>query len=83
MTITEAALRPVVDAIQVPTDLLVAGVWRPAGSGRRLEVSDPATGTVLASVADADPSDAEAAVGQRLLPPPTGRRQLPASAPTC
>ena len=58
----DAALRPVVDAIQVPTDLLVAGVWRPAGSGRRLEVPDPATGSVLASVADADPSDAEAAV---------------------
>ena len=62
MTVTDAALRPVVDATQVPTDLLVAGVWRPAGSGRRLEVSDPATGSVLASVADADPSDAEAAL---------------------
>ena len=49
-------------SIEVPTDLLVAGAWRPAGSGRRLEVADPATGTVLASVADADTGDAEAAV---------------------
>jgi succinate-semialdehyde dehydrogenase/glutarate-semialdehyde dehydrogenase len=58
----DAAMRPIVDAIEVPTELLVAGAWRPAGSGRRLEVSDPATGTVLASVADADPRDAGAAV---------------------
>ncbi len=62
MTVMDAAMRPVVDAIEVPTELLVAGVWRPASEGRRIEVSDPATGTVLASVADADPSDAVAAV---------------------
>lgn len=62
MTVMDAAMRPVVDAIEVPTELLVAGVWRPAGEGRRIEVSDPATGTVLAWVADADPRDAEAAV---------------------
>jgi succinate-semialdehyde dehydrogenase/glutarate-semialdehyde dehydrogenase len=55
-------MRPVVDAIEVPTELLVAGVWRGAGSGRRLDVRDPATDTVLASVADAGPGDAEAAV---------------------
>lgn len=62
MTVMDAAMRPVVDAIEVPTELLVAGVWRPASEGRRIEVSDPATGTVLAWVADADPRDAEAAV---------------------
>ena len=62
MTVMHAAMRPVADAIEVPTDLLVAGTWRPAGSGRRFEVTDPATGTVLASVADADPRDAEEAV---------------------
>src|SRR3954462_4143684 len=58
----DAAMRPVADAIDVPTELLVAGVWRQAGSGRRLEVHDPATDTVLASIADADPGDTEAAV---------------------
>jgi succinate-semialdehyde dehydrogenase/glutarate-semialdehyde dehydrogenase len=62
MTVLDVALRPVVDATKVPTDLLVAGVWRPAGSGRRLDVRDPATGLVLADVADADPGDAGAAV---------------------
>ena len=41
----DMVMRPVADAIEVPTELLVAGAWRPAGSGRRLEVSDPATGT--------------------------------------
>jgi succinate-semialdehyde dehydrogenase / glutarate-semialdehyde dehydrogenase len=62
MTVRETELRTVVNAIEVPTDLLVAGAWRPAGSGRRLEVCDPATGRVLTSVADADPEDARAAV---------------------
>jgi succinate-semialdehyde dehydrogenase / glutarate-semialdehyde dehydrogenase len=63
MTVMDATMRTLVDAIEVPTELLVAGVWRPAASGRRLDVSDPATGLVLASVADADAGDAEAAVG--------------------
>ena len=63
MTVMDATMRTLVDSIEVPTELLVAGVWRPAASGRRLDVSDPATSRVLASVADADPGDAEAAVG--------------------
>ena len=58
----DAAMNPVVAAIDVPTELLVAGAWRPAASGRRLDVSNPATDAVLASVADADPGDAVAAV---------------------
>jgi succinate-semialdehyde dehydrogenase/glutarate-semialdehyde dehydrogenase len=58
----DATMRTLVDSIEVPTELLVAGVWRPAASGRRLDVSDPATSLVLASVADADAGDAEAAV---------------------
>lgn len=62
MTVVDEVLRPVADAIDVPTDLFVAGAWRPAGGGRRLEVSDPATGSVLATVADADTDDATAAV---------------------
>jgi succinate-semialdehyde dehydrogenase/glutarate-semialdehyde dehydrogenase len=58
----DAAMNPVVAAIDVPTELWVAGAWRPAASGRRLDVSNPATDAVLASVADADPGDAVAAV---------------------
>ena len=57
MTVMDATMRTLVDSIEVPTELLVAGVWRPAASGRRLDVSDPATSLVLASVADADNHD--------------------------
>ena len=62
MTVVDDVLRPVVDAIDVPTELFVAGRWRPATTGRRLDVKDPSTGAVLATVADADPDDAVAAV---------------------
>ncbi len=62
MTVMDAALRPVVDAIEVPTDLWVGGAWRPAAGGRRLEVTDPSTDMVLATVADADPADAAEAI---------------------
>jgi succinate-semialdehyde dehydrogenase/glutarate-semialdehyde dehydrogenase len=62
MTVVDEVLRPVADVIDVPTDLFVAGTWRPAAAGRRLEVADPATGAVLATVADADTDDAAAAV---------------------
>ncbi len=53
---------PVVDALDVPTDLLLDGRWRPAGSGRRLAVTDPSSDAVLATVADAGVEDARAAV---------------------
>ena len=49
-------------AAHVPTELLVDGVWRPAASGRRFEVADPATTQVLFEVADAGPEDALAAL---------------------
>lgn len=45
-----------------PTDLLVGGEWRPARSGRRFEVVDPSTEATLASVADADTTDAASAL---------------------
>ncbi|MDO4243289.1 MAG: NAD-dependent succinate-semialdehyde dehydrogenase [Actinomyces sp.] len=47
---------------RAPTELFVAGQFRPAASGRRLEVLDPATGRVLAEVADAGPDDAACAL---------------------
>ncbi|WP_336923791.1 NAD-dependent succinate-semialdehyde dehydrogenase [Aquipuribacter sp. SD81] len=62
MTVLDHALAPLVDTLAVPTDLLVGGSWRPATGARRLEVADPATGTVLASVADADVEDARHAL---------------------
>ncbi|UER53951.1 NAD-dependent succinate-semialdehyde dehydrogenase [Kineosporiaceae bacterium SCSIO 59966] len=52
--------RAVLDA--VPTGLLIGGTWREAASGRRLDVEDPATGQVIATVADADVQDGDAAL---------------------
>ena len=52
--------RRVVDT--VPTELLIDGEWRPAASGRTLEVEDPATGETLVEVADGDDTDALAAL---------------------
>ena len=46
----------------VPTDLLIGGEWRPALSGGRFDVEDPATGEVVATVADATPDDGLAAL---------------------
>jgi succinate-semialdehyde dehydrogenase/glutarate-semialdehyde dehydrogenase len=40
-----------------PNQLLVDGKWRSAKSGRRFAVQDPATGEVVAEVADAGPED--------------------------
>jgi succinate-semialdehyde dehydrogenase/glutarate-semialdehyde dehydrogenase len=39
----------------------IAGVWRDARSGRKYEVSDPASGIVFAGVADSGPEDARQA----------------------
>ncbi|MFD1720916.1 NAD-dependent succinate-semialdehyde dehydrogenase [Amnibacterium endophyticum] len=47
---------------QVPTGLFIAGEWRDASGGARFDVEDPATGAVLASVADATPEDGLAAL---------------------
>jgi succinate-semialdehyde dehydrogenase/glutarate-semialdehyde dehydrogenase len=52
--------RKVLDS--VPTGLLIGGEWRPAASGATMKVEDPATGEVLAEVADAGPEDGMAAL---------------------
>ena len=46
----------------VPTGLLINGQWRDAAGGRTLDVHDPATGKVLASIADGGSEDALAAL---------------------
>ena len=46
----------------VPTGLLIGGEWRAAASGATFPVHDPATGEVLAEVADATPDDGMAAL---------------------
>jgi succinate-semialdehyde dehydrogenase/glutarate-semialdehyde dehydrogenase len=47
---------------KVPTELYVGGRWVPASEGGRFDVTDPATGQVVATVADATVADAMAAV---------------------
>ena len=46
----------------VPTDLFIAGKWRPSSTGKRIDVIDPSSESVIASVADATLDDAIAAI---------------------
>jgi succinate-semialdehyde dehydrogenase/glutarate-semialdehyde dehydrogenase len=46
----------------VPDGLFIEGQWRPAGSGATFPVEDPATGSVIKSVADAGVADGIAAL---------------------
>src|ERR1700677_5021101 len=66
-----------------PTDLYIAGTWRPAATGARFTVTDPATGAAIADVADADVTDARAATdaAEKTLPdwarrPPRERAEV-------
>ncbi len=47
--------KAIVDAVD--KELFIGGKWRPAASGKTLDVYDPATGEVLCAVADASPAD--------------------------
>jgi succinate-semialdehyde dehydrogenase / glutarate-semialdehyde dehydrogenase len=57
-TITRSA-----ETVGTPTQLLVGGQWIDASDGHTFEVTDPATGEVVAVVADASVQDGLAAVG--------------------
>src|SRR5258708_24369640 len=54
----EAASEPV----PVIESMFIDGQWRPAASGSTFPVTDPASGRVLAHVADGSATDAEAAI---------------------
>ena len=59
---TTTELTPVARLLEtVPTQLLIGGTWRPAASGATMDVLNPATEEVLATVADADVEDGAAA----------------------
>jgi acyl-CoA reductase-like NAD-dependent aldehyde dehydrogenase len=45
-----------------PGRLFIGGTWRDAGTGGRRDVTDPSTGTVFTSVAEADAGDLDDAV---------------------
>jgi succinate-semialdehyde dehydrogenase/glutarate-semialdehyde dehydrogenase len=56
-------MTPVSELIPVKhTDLYIGGGWRPASDNQRIEVTDPATGEAIASVASATVQDGIAAV---------------------
>ena len=57
---TKAMEKEVVEA--VPKQLYIGGRWVDAGGGGTLDVEDPSTGEAIASVADAEPEDALAAL---------------------
>jgi succinate-semialdehyde dehydrogenase/glutarate-semialdehyde dehydrogenase len=46
-----------------PTELFIGGAWRASTDGRRMDVTDPADGSILASVADGAIADGLRAVG--------------------
>ncbi len=46
----------------VPTGLFIGGEWRPGSGGGGIQVEDPSTGEVIATVADATVADGEAAL---------------------
>ena len=48
--------------VDVPTDMYIGGAWREASDGNRFDVYNPATETVIASVASGTVEDAKAAV---------------------
>ena len=53
---------PVTQFLSSPKKLLIGGKWVPAESGKTFEVTDPATGKVIARVAEGDKADIDAAV---------------------
>lgn len=56
-------MRPEADLLKsVPTQLLIGGDWVDAEGGKTLNVSDPATGAHLATIADASEADAKKAI---------------------
>jgi succinate-semialdehyde dehydrogenase/glutarate-semialdehyde dehydrogenase len=47
---------------EVPTGLFIGGRWREAEAGATLDVADPSTGLIVATIADASPADGRAAL---------------------
>ena len=66
-----ATVEPLEQFLNRPRGLVIGGVERPAASGRFFEVTNPATGQPLATVAEAGAPDIDAAVA-------AGRAALPA-----
>jgi succinate-semialdehyde dehydrogenase/glutarate-semialdehyde dehydrogenase len=66
------------DAVQhAPDGLLIGGAWRPAADGARFPVHDPATGGVLAQVADAGLDEGRAALAAAHAAKPAWAAEAP------
>ena len=65
------------DAGTPPTDLFIDGAWRAAADTARFEVHEPATGAVLATVADASVDDGLAALAAAHTAQPGWAAQAP------
>lgn len=63
------------DAGLLRHDAYIDGRWRPASSGQRFVVNNPADGKALAEVADLDASDARAAIAAAAAALPAWRAQ--------
>ena len=61
----------------VPDGLLIGGSWRPAASGKTLDVQDPATGDVIKTVADGGVADGAAALDAAVAAGPGWARTPP------
>ncbi len=61
----------------VPDGLFIGGEWRPAGSGATLPVHDPATGSVIKTIADAGVEDGVAALDAAVAAAPDWARTPP------
>lgn len=63
MAISSTAQNAVRAFSEFPTDLFIGGKWLPSASGRRIDVINPSSEKVIASVADATIEEGLAAVG--------------------
>jgi succinate-semialdehyde dehydrogenase / glutarate-semialdehyde dehydrogenase len=72
---SEATERAVLES--VPDGLLIDGKWRPAASGRTLDVQDPATGAVIKTIADGGVADGAEALDAAVAAGPGWARTPP------
>ena len=61
----------------IRADNFISGQWLAAASGRRFAVTDPATGKLIADVADSGPADARLAADAAAAALPAWRAMLP------
>jgi succinate-semialdehyde dehydrogenase/glutarate-semialdehyde dehydrogenase len=73
--VSEASEQAVLES--VPDGLLIGGSWRPAASGKTLDVQDPATGDVIKTVADGGVADGAAALDAAVAAGPGWARTPP------